>query len=336
MRGLVTLLVAAVTAVMTITGMLSFFVPFSSQTSRIHAFFGLFFILLIGVHIYHNKKRFFKYVGIRSWKKSGHFRSLGFIIFATLFFMAWENLLPVRAWLGLSYEERRKEVIFRAHPKTATQQLGGNLELKRPSSGLNISLDVELNEEQLKDDSLFIAIWVEDEEGRLIETLFLSEELAYKEQISYLDKELHRKEILPIWWFKWRSFLKRQKKLLVDDEVDAVSSATIHGSFNIDLLLKSGLPGFRVCLELNLTNDENSLFREDSKNFLAKTPKGIGQPSVIYSNFIDLQDENSSKYSLLEFKGRGDAAGEDGEVTQNYSGLTTALKILEKALLKVE
>lgn len=313
-----------------ITGGVAFFQPFSSLNARLHIVFGVLFGLVAIVHVIQQKSRFLTYWKIKKLKAIAWACGL----FTLLLSISWMNLGLIQKMMSYSYEESHKTEIFRAHPKTTYQNLSEGIKVKRSDENVDAYLEIEFWDD-LNYDDLAISIWVEDDRGRLIETLYLSPQLAYQEKFNFQGFNLSRRLLLPVWWYKWREMIKEQKIASQDNEVMALSSASIYGSFSLDTTIKEGLSNFRVCLELNQLNDENELYREDSQNFMAKSPKGIGQPSVIYSSYIDLHTEYRNEYSLLEFLGHSDVAGEDGELTRSHSGLTSSLQLLRKALLRV-
>ena len=313
-----------------ITGGVAFFQPFSSLNARLHIVFGVVFGFFLVVHIVQQQSRFLRYWKVKKWKAI----AWAFAVFTILIAITWMNFGLINKMMTYSYEERNKEKIFRAHPKSVFQKLDSELRLNRSDDNVGAYLEIELCD-KVECDDLMIAIWVEDDRGRLIETLYLSSQLAYSEELNLKGLNLSRRVLLPVWWYKWREMIKEQKIASQDNEVMALSSASIYGSFSLDTTIKEGLSNFRICIEINQLNDENDLFREDSPNFMAQSPKGIGQPSVIYSSYIDLHTEYRNEYSLLEFLGHSDVAGEDGELTRSHSGLTSSLQLLRKALLRI-
>jgi len=159
-----------------------------------------------------------------------------------------------------------------------------------------------------------IAVWLADKHGNFLKTIYLTK--------RYLS--LRRPEALP----HWSHFDDKNK-----ERVQLISSATPDGSVQISDQSQQ-LGKFYVYVELNLSYDYNEFY-------LKKAEKGdncysgvSGQPSLIYECLVDC----SSEEDYYEFKliGHGSPDGSDGEIHDNLTGLTTALKMVKKISLVLQ
>ncbi|MCP4513553.1 MAG: hypothetical protein GY826_44955, partial [Fuerstiella sp.] len=82
--------------------------------------------------------------------------------------------------------------------------------------------------------------------------------------------------------------------------------------------------------------DINDTFRPDSALEFMRPLPGLGQPSIVYTAFLDLHEDHIERYFLLKYEGHGAPAGDDGFITYGHEGLTTARKVVDKALLHIE
>ena len=60
----------------------------------------------------------------------------------------------------------------------------------------------------------------------------------------------------------------------------------------------------------------------------------LGQPSIIFDAFIDMNDQKD--YYLMELIGHGHHSGQNGNINQDLSTLTTAKHIVERIIVGVK
>lgn len=159
------------------------------------------------------------------------------------------------------------------------------------------------------------AVWVEDENGRYIGTLFVTNSASKKKWIA--SPKDGRPDSLPVWYKA--AGLNPANPQTVD--LDAVSSATPKKSVTVSqkLHLETGKKYF-VYAEANQSFDYNEVW--------TKKNSGVnGQPSVIYrGEFIVKDSELEIELSLI---GTGSVDGSSGEVKKDdLEKLTTADKIV--------
>lgn len=188
-----------------------------------------------------------------------------------------------------------------------------------------------------------MAIWIEATDGTFIRTLFVTKSLAtgiYNHGDAgngtwlTVPGEAKRPATLPVWLHK-REKLKADQALLPDPQnplPDAVTGATPSGNF--DFIPKMELPEkFRILVEVNQAWDwnehwTNNLYPDD------KDYHTSAQPSLVYAVNVDMQN-NMDEYYLNPI-GHGHYSGKDGKLYTNISTFTTALKIFDSIVLKVQ
>lgn len=179
-----------------------------------------------------------------------------------------------------------------------------------------------------------MAIWVEDKEGKYIQTLFVAESIGkgifqHGDATSgkWLPGPIRRPAALPVWSHS-RGVAETDGLFIPTPEnamPDAYTGATPQISFTLNTRLdEAGPDKFNVLFEINQTWDwneywTNNKFPEDS------VYKTSCQPSLIYKAKVDLQDE-VTEYPM-EVIGRGHHSGRDGKIYTDLETMTTALNI---------
>lgn len=180
------------------------------------------------------------------------------------------------------------------------------------------------------------AIWLEDEDGSYLETLFVTEYIS-SGVFGFADAgdwswknekgEALRPAALPYWSHK-RNVISRDSLLIPTPEnpiPDAISSATPKSNFVLKTSVTKDLPSqFYILLEINQTWDWNE-FWTNNKFPNDKDYKTSSQPSIIYSAQIDFS--NANKEIPLKPIGHGHYAGKNGKLYEDLSTFTTALDI---------
>jgi hypothetical protein len=158
-----------------------------------------------------------------------------------------------------------------------------------------------------------IACWIETLEGEYIDTIYITSKGAKKNFFS--APAAGRPEALPVWYH-----LQQAKPT----NTDAVTSATSANSAeHISQSFDQLKPGkYIVLLEVNRSYDYNDQY--------TKANSGVnGQPSLIYRAEIIVGDASATS-ELVPF-GVGSADGSDGNIRPGLDGITTALKLIDKA-----
>jgi hypothetical protein len=187
------------------------------------------------------------------------------------------------------------------------------------------------------------AIWLADENGKFIETLYVSQTIgkgvfprASRKKGHWMAGEIQRPASLPYWAHQRDiinesgTFMPTPKK----PEVDGVTGATPQGSFIMQLKTSKPLNGkYNVMLELNQSWDWNEYWTND-KYPDDKEYKTSSQPALVYSVKIDTK----ALQPVYEFEplGYSHYSGKDGSLTTDLSSITTALKIAKNITVTVQ
>lgn len=210
----------------------------------------------------------------------------------------------------------------------------------------DVKVCIEQGEQWLHDFPLFLgikmknppqlAIWFEDTEGNYLATVYVTNKIATQSWMAAGGNR--RKEALPCWCYargvKYEDglYLPTKKEPLTD----GVSGATPQGSFEVKLSPAGTLKQFVVKIEINHSTDFNACYPKSAQKGDANYSggkKGSGQPAIVYAAYVDLSSgERSFEANLI---GHSSADGSSGEVSENLSGLTTALQIVKRITIQV-
>jgi len=162
-----------------------------------------------------------------------------------------------------------------------------------------------------------LAAWVEDSDGNYVTTIAVSEKSAKGKWMS--APKAGRPEALPVW-------SHRRQNYTVNDDLAAVSSATIKSSFGANMDRATLIDGntYHVYLELNHSFDYNGHW--------TKANSGVnGQPSLVYhAQFVAGQQGRIA----LAPMGHGSVDGSDGNINNELENFTSALGMVENAFIK--
>lgn len=189
------------------------------------------------------------------------------------------------------------------------------------------------------------AFWIEDIDGKYIETLFVTKYLGTgifghgalgEGKWDNKPGEAKRPASLPYWLHK-RGIMADGKTYLPTSEKpvsDAITGATPQTDFMLKTKSTKQLPNkFRLLMEINQPWDWNSywnngLYPNDADY------KTSCQPALIYAVTIDQSKTNSTYY--LNPIGHSHYSGKDGEIYTDLSTLTTAKDIVYKLSVKLK
>ncbi|MBO4386560.1 MAG: DUF2271 domain-containing protein [Treponema sp.] len=164
------------------------------------------------------------------------------------------------------------------------------------------------------------AVWLEDENGNFIRTLYVTQR-ASKKNWRFGPKE-GRPESLPVWYHKSKNESAKTKnspqKKSGEANIDAVTSATPKGGviFKADI----GSANCKIFAEFNTSFDYNDTY--------TKKNSGVnGQPSVVY--MADIPSNFTESEIRLKLTGTGSPDGSDGKIHPLSPLLTTAVKIVK-------
>jgi hypothetical protein len=298
-RRITSLLIMLTFLVMSATGALAFFRPFSIKVVGLHALMGFVFMAFIMVHILNNSRQ------LRGYLKSPKIWLIIAVIvgLSALFFY---QPAPVKVVLGLSqnlgpaldrFEVKEDGMVYQYAPSDdyrmeLTVKNGSNFELEGPPK---------------------IAIWLENQGDYHIKTLLGPDEIS---------------DDLPYWSFKRKGWEKAKEEAQKDDKIDAVSTPTPNGSFDpADYILPADpdtSTPYKLLIEINQTGDAHGDY--------------VDQPSLVYSVEIDnLSPVTFQILDLVGYPKREDENGEEAWglyfVDESFG---SALQLVDSALLRID
>ena len=298
-RRITSLLIMLTFLVMSATGALAFFRPFSIKVVGLHALMGFVFMAFIMVHILNNSRQ------LRGYLKSSKIWLIIAVIvgLSALFFY---QPAPVKAVLGLSqnlgpaldrFEVKEDGMVYQYAPSDdyrmeLTVKNGSNFELEGPPK---------------------IAIWLENQGDYHIKTLLGPDEIS---------------DDLPYWSFKRKGWEKAKEEAQKDDKIDAVSTPTPNGSFDpADYILPADpdtSTPYKLLIEINQTGDAHGDY--------------VDQPSLVYSVEIDnLSPVTFQILDLVGYPKREDENGEEAWglyfVDESFG---SALQLVDSALPRID
>jgi len=186
------------------------------------------------------------------------------------------------------------------------------------------------------------AIWLADENGNYIQTLYVSETIgkgifkrANRKTGQWLAGEIQRPAALPYWGHQrgivneFGNYLPSPKQ----PEVDAYTGATPLASFILHTKTEKPLKGkYKIMLELNQTWDWNEFWTNDMYPN-EKEYRTSCQPALVYS--ADIDTTNPSAEYVMKPIGHSHYSGADGRLNPDLSTITTALQIAKKISIKI-
>jgi len=204
------------------------------------------------------------------------------------------------------------------------------------------SLTIRLEKGKEYNHPLF-AIWLADENGKFIQTLYVSESIGKgvfkrvsRKTGQWLAGEIQRPAALPYWAHQrgikneFGTYLPTPKM----PEVDAYTGATPLASFILHTKTITRLYGkYKVMLELNQTWDWNEFWTNDMYP-AEKEYKTSCQPALVYEANIDTNSPSAE--ITMKPIGHSHYSGADGSLNADLSTITTALKIAKKITVKID
>ena len=193
----------------------------------------------------------------------------------------------------------------------------------------NVLFEIHINEDNYRNtifgESPQVSIWVEDVERKYLKNVYVTQRTWTDDWVG----KVHCEVALPYW--KSRLNLFNVKSDSFSDDVEGVSSATsksdiIKTGAHLDENIK-----WRYFIEVNISGDYNEFYRSYLHNGIPDT-EGNGQPSIIYSGTLNLENGG---HSLPELLGCTHQTAKIDSLVTDLSGITTARNIFEKIEIKV-
>ena len=301
-----------------VTGVLSFFWPFSLVVTRIHIVFGTTTAILVGCHLF-SRIAYFKQQIASPAKSSVSPVLLGGILVAWvgLLMLSLYNGAPVDSLIGLGYESTHRGAIVRPHPLSASIQSTSEVNVGRKKDGDTVALSLH---GLLRSDgpAPALAVWAETPAGTMIETLYVSPEMAYSDQPTWHGESTARARVLPIWRHRYTSV----SGVDPDGKIDATSGATEDHRFSLDEYLAVDGGEYVLFLEINAPFDATDAWPDPH----------LGQPSVLYSAFVE--PSAGSAYVILELTAHSGVGKPAGVSYYDLEAVTTAKDLVEVVFAK--
>jgi hypothetical protein len=187
-----------------------------------------------------------------------------------------------------------------------------------------------------------MAIWLEDEQGGYIQTLFVPKAIAtgvfkYGSNATgkWVEAARRAPQTLPYWSHK-RGVVASDGLYMPEPGnpvADAYSGATPTTSFTLATRADGPLPPkFRVMFEINQNWDWNEYWTNNKypgdNNYLYSA-----QPAVVYESMVD-QKDMKDRY-IMQPIGHSHPSGQTGELFTDLSTLTTALQIADSIVVRI-
>ena len=171
------------------------------------------------------------------------------------------------------------------------------------------------------------ALWIQDSNGNFCQTIFATKKASNKKWI--FAPKSGRPESLPVWYHSCKNSYASESK----NEMDAVSSATPKGSFEISrkIQLAEGKKYF-VYAEVNKSFDYNEFYPKDAEKNSSEYSGVNGQPSAVYRAEFGFENLEAN----LELVGTGSLDGKSGALEDKTETLTTAKNLVEKIIVSIE
>lgn len=171
------------------------------------------------------------------------------------------------------------------------------------------------------------ALWIQDENGSFCQTVFATKKASKKKWI-FAPKD-GRPESLPVWYHSCRKNYAPES----ENEMDAVTSATPKGSFEISQKIQlEDEKKYFVFAEVNKSFDYNEFYPKDAGKNSAGYSEVNGQPSAVYRAEISLENHEAK----LELFGTGSPDGKSSSIEDKTETLTTAKNLVEKIVVSFE
>lgn len=338
-RPMVSILMAGGFLALLVTGILSYLLRYSSLLASIHTLFGLIFVGYGFFHLRNNWKSLKSYFAKPEYKK-WVWTSLS-ILPITVLGVALE-LPPFSTVIDVSYafknlkqiDSNRFETVYTHFEKTG-RELKVDFRAGETYSGPGPKILWFR-----KTSTPQFAIWIEDEAGKYIETLYATKKAATSSFFNaniFSDEIIRRPESLPHWSFS-RGVVDREGLMMPSRDnplADAMTGATPPSHFDLETIVDQPLTKFVVKMEINRSYDFNEHYHPQAfpDDPVYSGSGNSAQPSLIYSADVDLSKQQH--YYLMKLQGHGHHSGQDGKLYSDLTGITTALDMVDRAIVEV-
>ncbi|MGL1936205.1 MAG: DUF4405 domain-containing protein [Fibrobacterales bacterium] len=329
-RAIVSITIALIFIGMAVTGIMSYLTKYDKTLSAVHTIFSLLFVGATLFHIFNNYKPLLNYC---KHNKTRIFSLLLPLIIGGVLAGALFSIPPFKNIIEFGISMRQQDELSKKTEYVITT--------KSKETGASIKIDFRAGSEYLTKKTLpdgrtltitpQVAVWLQDETGRYLETLYISGKSATG---NYSGGKNRRPGALPVW--SYARNIKSADGLMMPDSnnavSDAVSGATPLTSYSV-LTKYSQDTSLKLMIEFNKSFDFNDHFNK--KNFAhdstyVKNPNG--QPSLVYSANLN----GDTKLVLAHLIGHGHISGGDGEIHADVSHITSAANIFKGIIVETD
>ena len=323
------------------TGIEMYLFAYQYKVASLHTFVGSIFLLIIALHLTNNFQSLKRYLlstkaknsksqsieaSNNSQRKMPTMQAYTVIVAGVLLIPLYEfDLPPITTVYDFGKAQRGTTDVF-------YKQMSTNAENGRQPITVEVLRGAEATDPQ-------VAIWIEDESGTLLNTLYVSSALATNNFFAIDGSTPRRPEALPIW--SHRRGVKAADGLYAPDDDTQLADGVTAATPNTNFILSSGFDvsgdsRIRVMLEVNASFDWNETYHENAypDDPVYSGSGSVGQPALLFATpFINPRESNILKMRLV---GRGHHSGQDGEIYADLSGITTARDLVARALVFIE
>ncbi|MGL1886623.1 MAG: DUF4405 domain-containing protein [Reichenbachiella sp.] len=329
-RAIVSITIALIFIGMAVTGIMSYFTKYDETLSAVHTIFSLLFVGTALFHIFNNHKPLRNYC---MHNKTRIFSLVLPLVIGCVLVGALFSIPPFKNIIEFGKSMRQQDEISKKTEYVITT--------KSKEIGKNIKIDFRAGSEYLTKKTLSdgrtltlipqVAVWLQDETGRYLETLYISGKSATG---NYSGGKNRRPGALPVW--SHARNIKSSDGLMMPDSNNAVSDAVSGATPLTGYSVVSKYPqdrSLKLMIECNKSFDFNDHFNK--KNFAhdstyVKNPNG--QPSLVYS--ADLNE--NTELVLAHLIGHGHISGADGAIHADVSHITSAVNIFKGIIIETD
>jgi hypothetical protein len=324
---------------MIITGIMSYALPYSEFIAGVHTWFAIGFIFLMVFHLRNNLKVIFNYIKQPLGKRLVGGSALVSLIFVVGVLL---SIPPFNSVLEFGKNLRKAVTVEEGMFQILSTNIG--------TEGIPIAIELRKGlHYESGPQPLFlgltytsvpqVAFWIEDLAGNYINTIYVTQKVSNGSFVSADDifSTVVRPESLPYWAHQRGGTYGENGVMPGTDnsDLDGKTGATPQGNYDVRSQLASELRQFKVMMEINRSYDFNQYY---SKARYPDDPiysgsGSSGQPSVIYSAAIDLDDDQTSY--IMKVAGHGHYSGANGNLFADMTGIDTALELVKRVVIDI-
>lgn len=338
-RALVSSLLAGAFLGLATTGVIAWATPYDPVVAGIHTMLGCAVLVAFGFHLANNLRPLTGYL-------KGRARLVGAVALpAGLATLVLLGLPPATTVIETGYALRNMGGVTEGSYEVIRTRVGDE-------SGVPVTLSVRAGRHyESAPQPLFLgltytsipqmAFWVEDAEGRFLQTLYVTRAISDSSFLStdpFSDEVIRRPEALPVW--SHRRGVRYDDGLAVplpgNTDLDGVTAPTPVGHYDLASRAEADGGVVRVFMEVNRSYDFNAYWHPERfpEDPVYSGSGSSGQPSLVYVAEIDV--DAGERFALFEPVGHGHPSGRDGTLTRDLTGFDTALELVGPVIAEID